>query len=177
MVTKGGHMPDNADLGTLEHRDGKQVLRFERHLRHPVDRVWAALTETGQLLNWWGEVETDLTEGGTFVVRWRNTDEDGNTFAMHGTITRFEPPTLLETSAAEHGVLRWELRPERDGTALTFTSTLSGLPGEMRTRTLAGWHYHLDALDGVLADRPIDVVDLPNAHWTAIHDRYLTEIG
>lgn len=164
------------DLGTLETRDGRQVLRFQRHLAHPVDRVWAALTETDQLSNWWGEVETDLTEGGPFVVRWRNTDEDGNAFVMHGTITRLEPPHLLETRAAEHGVLRWDLRPDRGGTALTFTSTVAGLPDDLRARTLAGWHYHLDALATALAGRATELVDLPNADWDRLHERYLAAL-
>ena len=31
--------------GTLETRDGRHVLRYERRLAHPVERVWAALTQ------------------------------------------------------------------------------------------------------------------------------------
>jgi hypothetical protein len=36
--------------GVLEKRDGKDVLRFERHLAHPIERVWAALSEPGELV-------------------------------------------------------------------------------------------------------------------------------
>lgn len=30
--------------GTVELTDGKRIIRFERRLAHPIDRVWAALT-------------------------------------------------------------------------------------------------------------------------------------
>jgi hypothetical protein len=43
--------------GVLEKKEGKDVLRFERHLAHPIERVWAALTEPGELVGWWGEAE------------------------------------------------------------------------------------------------------------------------
>jgi len=39
---------DPAD-GVVEQRDGRTVLRFERRLRHPIERVWAALTEPARL--------------------------------------------------------------------------------------------------------------------------------
>lgn len=151
---------------------GQVVLRFERRLKHPVERVWAALTEPEELLGWWGEAEVDLVEGGRFSVRWLNTDEHGNGAVMRATITRLEPPNLLETSGDIHGVLRWELRPDGDdGTVLTFSSTLE-LPDEYRTKVLAGWHYHLDALAEILEGRSVDLVGLPNDCWRLIHERY-----
>ena len=53
---------------------------------------------------------------------------------------------------------------------LAFTSTLD-LPDEYRTKVLAGWHYHLDALAGALEGRATDLVELPG--WEALHERYL----
>src|SRR5436190_1999209 len=115
-------MADLGELRTLD--DGRQEIRFERRLAHPVERVWAAITDPCELRAWWGDADVDLAEGGEFVMRWLNVDEDGNGAVMHATITRFEPPRLLETSGDMHGVLRWELKPDGDGTRLTFTSTL-----------------------------------------------------
>ena len=41
--------------GTLETRDdGRAVIHFERHLAHPMDRVWNALTTPGDMIRWWG---------------------------------------------------------------------------------------------------------------------------
>jgi uncharacterized protein YndB with AHSA1/START domain len=162
--------------GILEKRDGKDVVRFQRHLAHPIERVWAALTEPEELIGWWGEAEVDLVEGGRFTIRWLNTDEHGNSAVMHATITRLEAPNLLETRGDVHGVLRWELRPASNGTVLTFSSTLN-LPEEYRTKVLAGWHYHLDALIGTLEGRPVDIVDLPNNRWERVHERYAARLA
>ncbi len=123
--------------GVLATEGGKQVVRFQRRLAHPIERVWAALTEPGELLGWWGEAEVDLVEGGRFTMRWLNADDNGNRVLMHATITRLQPPHLLETEAEPHGLLRWELRPDADGTVLTFSSTLD-LPVEYRLSRTRG---------------------------------------
>jgi uncharacterized protein YndB with AHSA1/START domain len=162
--------------GVLEKNEGKDVLRFGRYLAHPIERVWAALTEPGELVGWWGEAEVDLIEGGRFTMRWLNTDEHGDGVVMHATITRLEPPNLLEMRGDLHGVLRWELHPGGNGTVLTFSSTLD-LPEEYRTVVLAGWHYHLDALAEALDGRPIDIVNLPNDHWEQVHERYAARLA
>ena len=162
--------------GVLEKRDGKDVLRFERHLAHPIERVWAALTEPDELVNWWGEAEVDLSEGGRYTMRWLNTNEHGNGIVMHATITRLKPPNLLETRGDVHGVLRWELHPDGNGTVLAFSSTLD-LPEEYRTMVLAGWHYHLDALAETLEGCPVDIANLPNARWERVHERYAARLA
>ena len=38
--------------GTLEERDGRFVLRFERRLPHPPEEVWRALTEPDRMAAW-----------------------------------------------------------------------------------------------------------------------------
>jgi uncharacterized protein YndB with AHSA1/START domain len=156
-----------------EQPDGTAVIRFVRRLGHPVEKVWAAITEPDQMIRWWGEGDVDLREGGRFVMRWLNTDDDGNRFEMRATITRLEPPRLLETDGDAHGVLRWELEPDGDGTLLTFSSTLE-LPEEMRTKVLAGWHWHLDALAGALEGGSADLVELPG--WEDVHDAYVAAV-
>jgi uncharacterized protein YndB with AHSA1/START domain len=160
--------------GTVEQRDGTAVIRFARRLGHPIEKVWAALTEPEELLRWWGEAKVDLREGGAFDVSWLNTDDDGNRAEMHATITRLDPPRLLETDGDMHGILRWELEPDRGGTVLTFSSELE-LPDEFRTKVLAGWHWHLDALDGALDGRSADLVSLPG--WEDVHRAYLSAVS
>jgi uncharacterized protein YndB with AHSA1/START domain len=158
--------------GVLETRDGKQVVRFRRHLAHPIERVWAALTDPAELIGWLGDAEVELVAGGRFVVRWLNTDERGNRAVYRGSITRLDPPRRLEVSGDIHGVLRWELRPDAGGTLLTFSSTLA-LPEEYRTKVLAGWHYHLDSLADALAGQPADLANLSDGRWARIHEGYL----
>ncbi len=158
-----------ADGGLEVRADGKSVLRFERRLAHPIERVWAALTDPEELIAWWGRAELELEPGGRFAMAWLNVDDDGNRAEMEATVTELDPPRLLELTGDIHGVLRFELEPDGDRTVLTFTSTLD-LPDEYRTKVLAGWHYHLDALAEALAGGSVDLVELPG--WDSIHERY-----
>jgi uncharacterized protein YndB with AHSA1/START domain len=34
-------------------------LRDERHFDHSIERVWAALTETAEMVAWWGDADVD----------------------------------------------------------------------------------------------------------------------
>jgi uncharacterized protein YndB with AHSA1/START domain len=145
------------------------VLRFERTLAHPIDAVWAALTQPDQLAQWWGHAEVQRILGGSFVVRWLNTDESGNGAELHGTISAIEAPTLLEIVGDLHGTLRFALRADGAGTHLSFSSTVV-LPEAFRTRVLAGWHFHLDALARTLDGESNDLVNLPE--WEEIHAGY-----
>jgi uncharacterized protein (TIGR02246 family) len=159
--------------GILDVEDDLCAVRFERHLAHPVEAVWAALTTPAALTGWWGEAELDLVPGGKFVLSWLNTDDEGNRAVMHGTITALEPPHLLEIGGDIHGVLRFELQPRDGGTHLRFSSTLR-LPGEYRAKVLAGWHYHLDALAIALDGGANDLVGVTG--WDAIHQQYLERV-
>ena len=41
--------------GTLTKTDDGYALRFERDLAHPVDKVWAALTQPDRMKGWLSE--------------------------------------------------------------------------------------------------------------------------
>jgi uncharacterized protein (TIGR02246 family) len=159
--------------GVVDVEDDLSVVRFERYLAHPIDAVWAALTTPEALSGWWGEAKFDLVPGGEFVMRWLNTDDAGNRAVMHGTITALEPPRLLEVTSDIHGVLRFELAPGGGGTHLDFSSALR-LPAEYRTKVLAGWHYHLDAVETHLRGGTNDLVNVTG--WDTIHEQYLDRV-
>ncbi len=38
--------------GTLVHIDGRPALRFERRYRHPVERVWRAVSDPAEMASW-----------------------------------------------------------------------------------------------------------------------------
>jgi hypothetical protein len=52
---------------------GSTTVRFDRRLRHPIERVWQALTDPEELRRRWGDTKLDPVEGGLFQLRWRNT--------------------------------------------------------------------------------------------------------
>lgn len=168
--------PTRADPdGTIETReDGRRVLRYERHLPHPPQRVWRALTEPEELVGWLAEAELDNLEGGTIRLRWLNTDPNGNHAIMRGTTTRLPPPQLLEIDSDIHGRLRWELRPARSGTALTLTITIDAADGQVELAA-AGWHTHLEHLADSLNGQPVDWSRWDREHlprWRQHHARY-----
>jgi uncharacterized protein YndB with AHSA1/START domain len=160
--------------GTLERRDEHQVIRFERRLAHPVERVWRAITEPDEIAAWLALAELELEEGGRVVLTWQNTDDDGSTAVARGTVSALDPPRLLELDTDIHGRLRWELEPADDGTALTFTAEVE-LPADFETEVIAGWHIHLDHLEEVLDGGTIDWPNWDRDHrpeWERIHERY-----
>jgi len=158
--------------GTAEFHADHAILRFQRRLNHPVERVWAAITRPQEIEAWWARADVDLRTGGAMRIEWLNTDEDGSTVVMPATITALEPPHLLEIEGEPHGTLRFELQPDGDATLLTFVAC-STIPGDYRTKVLAGWHYHLDALEEFLDDGVrVDWPNWPVGRFEAIHERY-----
>lgn len=162
---------DASDMGTLE-RDGDQLtLRYERRLHHPPEKVWQAITDPAELDRWWGDADVDL-DARTFSIRWHNTDDEGNAAVMQARITELDPPRRLEMQGDLHGTLRFDLQPDGDGTVLRFSSTLD-LPEDFRTKVLAGWHFHLEALARALDGQTSDLKTLKDPSWEEIHQRYV----
>jgi uncharacterized protein YndB with AHSA1/START domain len=157
--------------GVLETKDGKKVLRFVRRFAHPTERVWAALTEPDELIGWLAAAEVDL-DGGRIVLHWQN--EGGPT--MDCKITELVPRTVLEYEGDPHGRLRWELRPDGDGTLLTFTAT-GDYPDDQVSLALAGWHWHLGALTERLHGARVDWPIWPRDQWEVIYRRYVARVG
>ena len=168
--------------------DGRYAVRFERRLSHPIDRVWAAITEPSEILRWLGEAEVDLVEGGRMTVRWINhftaeqaatygikgMDEGHEESVMNATIARLDPPRLLELESDVFGRLRFELFEDSQGCLLRFSDTFE-TPAEMLPQSTAGWHVHLDHLEQALAGASVDwdtwAEDYLD-HWSEIRDRY-----
>jgi uncharacterized protein YndB with AHSA1/START domain len=164
--------------------DGSTQIRFERRLPHPIERVWRALTDPAELRSWWGDADLDLTEGGRFALRWRNTDEHGDAATLDGAISKLDPPHLLEISGGwgstagpdlgTRTTLTWELEADDDQTVLRFTNTVAPPPQD--PRTAAGWHFHLDALATALAGGEVDLVHLESS-FAPIDEAYSEKYG
>jgi uncharacterized protein YndB with AHSA1/START domain len=156
-------------------RDGRAVtiegcpaLRFERRLEHPAEAVWAALTEPDILARWiQAEAVVDRRAGGRFHLVFQ-----GGPHAMHGVITRWDEPRVLEftwpeTQAGGDSLVRFALEADGAHCNLVLTHTLRA--GGDRADFASGWHWHLDAIDLALDGQAV-AFDAPR--WKALKQIY-----
>ena len=130
--------------------DGRAVLRFERHLRHSVDRVWAAVSQPAEMEAWLAfKARLEPEVGGRLSLSLGDSRSDSP--VSDGEVTVFEPPHVLEAQMADGSVLRFEVSATDDGSMLVFTDTRP-VGERARNSVLAGWHLRMDylgpALDG-----------------------------
>lgn len=160
---------------TLRTVDGRAVLRIERRLSHPPEKVWRALTDPAHLSQWYPFTARELEPqvGGKIVF------DDGEGTVTTGAVTEFDPPSLFEFTEdpgeaySNEGVnlLRFELRPDGDGCLLVFTHVFDDLPHA--AANASGWLLCLDALDQVLDGRPVGEPD----EFVELHERYIERFG
>ncbi|WP_248924790.1 SRPBCC family protein [Paenibacillus hamazuiensis] len=136
--------------GKISHIDGRHVVSFERHLKHPVEKVWRALTTPEQIAKWLtAQSEMDLNVDGQLAFRWENGD------LVQGKFTKVDPPYELEYTWLEqtsgYSVVRWRLKDDGEGCLLYLTHTF--FESAVVPDFLAGWHVHLEVLDVVLNDQ------------------------
>ncbi len=119
----------------------RSTFRFVRRYPHPVELVWAALTDPQQLGVWlWPCTRFEARIGGLGVFN------PGREITLK--VTEFEPPTLL----ALGGVIRFTLATADEGSQLTVD--LSRPPDGWSPMGLAGYHGWLGRLSRLLAGRP-----------------------
>ncbi|WP_432899630.1 SRPBCC family protein [Micromonospora matsumotoense] len=151
------------------------TLRFVRDLRHPPERVWAALTDPARLREWAPFLaDRDLSTPGDAVL----TLVDGDAVvAQPATVRRAEPPRLLEYTWDED-LLRWELTRTADGTRLTLWHTVADRG--LLPMVAAGWHLCVDVAERLLAGDPIGPIRGAEAigfGWTELRDTYARRLG
>jgi uncharacterized protein YndB with AHSA1/START domain len=117
----------------------------------PPERVFAAITDPQQVVNWWGEStayrvkqwQGDLRPGG----KWRSdgTKADGTAFYVRGEYVEIDPPRLLVhtwiPSYLENleTVVRWELQAKDGGTLVTVRHSGFGSNVETANNHNKGW--------------------------------------
>ena len=169
--------------GTFQTVAGHPTLRFERRLKHPVEKVWRALTEPAELEHWFPQrVEgASSADGGPFVPGGKLRfpfreplmlgDEDEVVPDFEGEVLEVDPPRLLSYTWAGD-VLRFELIPDGDdGCLLVFTDTFT--EHGKAARDGSGWHVCLDGLEARL-----DHAAPPEAdRWRGLYDHYAAAFG
>jgi uncharacterized protein YndB with AHSA1/START domain len=156
---------------TLNSENGRTVLRMERRLTHPREKVWRALTSPAELAGWFpAAVEVDLRLDGaikfTFPEGVGDFQEDPDN---NGIVSAYEPPRLLEYTWGGE-LLRWELTPTGDGCVLQLTATYDDRPGS--ASYTAGWTICLDALEKVLGGSGV-----PPKDYATLHEHFVKVFG
>jgi uncharacterized protein YndB with AHSA1/START domain len=157
------------DYGELQRWGERPVLRYDRHLPHGPEKVWRALTEDEHLDAWFPTTfEGDRTAGAALTFNHRHRDLP----PMEGEMRAFEPPSLLEFTWAGD-VVRFELTPEGDGTALALIVEMEEF-GKL-ARDGAGWHVCLDNLGRSLdSESPLPHLE---EHWHEVNAGYTERLG
>lgn len=168
-----------APLGTLFTTGGRPVLRFERRLAHPPEKVWKAVTDPAEMAHWFpAGIETELKIGAPMLFSFGADRFDLGGAYADGEILELDPPKVYAFRWVDD-VLRFELVPDAAGCLLVFTYVLNdtGTRNDLPSvaRTAPGWDACLDAvvarLDGRDAPRPDGAWALDRA------ERYVEEFG
>ena len=135
-------------MGDVSKHKSHWVLRYERRLPHPPEKVWRALTESEHLQHW---LPTDIVgeraAGATIELRFWSAQVEKYSIedpSLPGVIRVWDPPSVFEWTW-DADVLRWELEPTAEGTLLRFTTWLEQ-PDEIVPSVAAGYHVCLDEL-------------------------------
>jgi uncharacterized protein YndB with AHSA1/START domain len=164
--------------GNLIELDGRPALRFERHYRHTMERVWRAISDPDEMAAWFpSNVEGERATGARLefvddaqrqaaIDAGEPTRVEGPMFT--GRVVACDPPKVFSFTWGSE-LLRFELHPTDDGTRLVFTQVLSHQ--SIAARNGAGWHQCLGGLDALLGEEG------PDGDWKAVYEDYVERIG
>jgi uncharacterized protein YndB with AHSA1/START domain len=146
-----------AELGRITAEGESRTIRFERRLAHPADVVWAALTEPRRLAAWLADAVVEPGAGGSIEL------DFGEGGTQTGRIIVWDPPRELAYEWGFTGErasrVRWLLSGLDEGRATLLTLEHRLLPPEIAAGYGAGWHSHLDQLEGHLGGAVPDWAD------------------
>ncbi|WP_155373615.1 SRPBCC family protein [Catellatospora vulcania] len=154
---------------------GRWTLVLHRDLAHPPAKVWAALTEPGQLARW-APYLADRDLGSTGAATLTMIDGE-HTEDLSATVQRAEPPHLLVHTWGED-LLRWELAPTAGGTRLTLRHTMADR--DWVPKVAAGWHLCLVVAGHLLDGDPVPPIrghEAKNHGWVELDEAYSRELG
>ncbi|MDQ1597689.1 MAG: hypothetical protein QOI70_1113 [Microbacteriaceae bacterium] len=136
-------------------------LVFERVIALPRAIVWDAVTDPDLIWGWLAEVRLFPDRPRAFELLW-----PGPSFSppTRGSVTRLQPPALVEVDTDNRGCIRIALRsieggPRGSSTIVRIVVTPDIEPA-FSGRVREEWERNLDRLDGLLRGHPIDRASL-----------------
>jgi uncharacterized protein YndB with AHSA1/START domain len=136
-MTKGEIIPESA-------------VRFVRILPGPVEKVWAMLTETNRLPEWYGEGTIEPREGGKVQLMGGH---------IRGVVTGWRPHSLLAytwnvfdpgEAVSRFPISYLEFALAHEDKTVKLTLTHRPIPAEFQKQTVMGWHTMLDLVEAGL---------------------------
>ncbi|WNQ12023.1 SRPBCC family protein [Paenibacillus aurantius] len=142
------------------------TARFERRLKHSVEKVWASLTKNEKLAQWFGQLQIqELRPGG--IIRF---DMKNGTFEELEILEVKEKEVLEYTWGKDR--VRFELYPEGDGCRLVLIETIVQMTGHT-PKDLAGWQVCLGLLEAAVDGQP---KELDKSEWEVYYAQYEAEL-
>jgi uncharacterized protein YndB with AHSA1/START domain len=119
----------------------RPVLRFERHLRRPVDDVWHAFTDPEAMRSWFPTriVIDEWRVGATMSHVFEDHDID----PLPGIVLEWEPQHRVAFTWGTD-TITFKLRADGDGTNFVLTEELGA---NHAARNAAGWEVCLERLE------------------------------
>lgn len=153
-------------MGSVRSVDGEGVVRLEGRFATTVEDLWSALTDPARLVEWLGEVEGDLREGGELRAHWFASGWQGTV-----RVEVCEAPRRLRllTSSPDEpaGVVEATLAGDGDQAVLVVEDR--GLPLAQLAAYGAGDQIHLEDLAAYLrGGQRCDA----RARWAQLHPAY-----
>ena len=140
--------------GALTRTDDDYAVTFERDYATSPHDLWSALTDPDRLARWFSPVDGDLAEGGSVTVQFDDGDAGFTVDSCHS-------PQELAVRWHHDGrdsVVRASIF-DLGGDRCRLTLVHEQLTGTQAPDYAGGWHWHLDTLDGAIADREPDRTD------------------
>lgn len=157
-------------LGLMEERNGRGVVRLARRLTATPEEVWSLLVEPEEVATWLANLAIEPRVGGAYTLTFANMPS-----VSRGHITAFEPPTVLEyrwyEGEAIESLVRFELHATDAATTdLTLTHTVLHGAADLH-QYATGWHAHVELLIARLAGR------VPAWDWARYNELLATYSG
>lgn len=128
----------------------ESAVRFVRLLPGPVEKVWAMLTETERLPQWYGDGAIEPCEGGKVSLMGCH---------IRGVVTGWRPHSLLAytwnvfdpgETVSRFPMSYLEFALTGEGKAVKLTLIHRPIPAEFQKQTAMGWHTMLDLVEAGL---------------------------
>ena len=153
-------------LSKIEKVENGYIAHYERHLNHPVNVVWAWLTENDKLGQWFSELHVDkLREGGCIKFNM----QDGTFIDMQ--IFELNLESVLEFAWGQD-IVRFELHPESEGCRLLLIEKIKTITNHT-PKDLAGWHVCLEVVSALMDGRTVE--DRMQV-WEKWYEKYSEEV-